>query len=106
MPDGNQRFREISTEIVMNRAEGEVRPRVFFEDFPNIVLYVREIPTNGQGWLGVLAADTSNPSTPVIFLAKSGRMVVDRAGADDPDGARGRHAPQHQARGSDRPTRC
>ena len=27
-------FREISTEIVMDRAEGEVRPRVFFEDFP------------------------------------------------------------------------
>ncbi len=78
MPDGNQRFREISTEIAMNRAEGEVRPRVFFEDFPNIVLYVREIPTNGQGWLDVLAADTSNPSTPVIFLAKRGRMVVDR----------------------------
>ena len=78
MPDGNQRFREISTEIAMNRAEGEVRPRVFFEDFPNVVLYVREVPKNGQGWLGVLAADTSNPSTPVIFLAERGRMVVDR----------------------------
>ena len=78
MPDSNQRFREISTEIAMNRAEGEVRPRVFFEDFPNIVLYVREVPTNGQGWLGVLAADTSNPSAPVIFIAKSGRMIVDR----------------------------
>jgi LPS export ABC transporter permease LptF/LPS export ABC transporter permease LptG len=78
MPDGNQAFREISTEIAMNRAEGEVRPRVFFEDFPNVVLYVREVPANGQGWLGVLAADTSNPSTPVIYLADRGRMVVDR----------------------------
>ena len=78
MPDSNQRFRELSTDIAMNRAEGEVRPRVFFEDFPNIVLYVREIPKNGQGWLDVLAADTSNPSAPVIFLAKRGRMVVDR----------------------------
>ncbi len=78
MPDGNQAFREISTEIAMNRAEGEVRPRVFFEDFPNVVLYVREIPNNGQGWQGVLAADTSNPSSPVIYLARSGRMVVDR----------------------------
>ena len=78
MPDGNQAFRTISTELAMNRAEGEVRPRVFFEDFPNVVLYVSEIPKNGQGWLGVLAADTSNPSSPVIFLARSGRMVVDR----------------------------
>jgi LPS export ABC transporter permease LptG/LPS export ABC transporter permease LptF len=78
MPDGNQAFREISTRIVMNRAEGEVRPRVFFEDFPNVVLYVREVPKDGQGWLGVLAADTSNPSSPVIFMADRGRMVVDR----------------------------
>ena len=78
MPDGNQRYREITTEIAMNRAEGEVRPRVFFEDFPNVVLYVREVPANGQGWLDVLAADTSNPSAPVIYLAKRGRMVIDR----------------------------
>ncbi len=78
MPDSNQASRVILTEIAMNRAEGEVRPRVFFEDFPNVVLYVSEVPQNGQGWLGVLAADTSNPSSPVIFLAKSGRMVVDR----------------------------
>jgi LPS export ABC transporter permease LptG/LPS export ABC transporter permease LptF len=78
MPDSNQRFREITTEIAMSRAEGEVRPRVFFEDFPNVVLYVREVPTNGQGWVDVLAADTRNPSSPVIYLAKRGRMVIDR----------------------------
>jgi LPS export ABC transporter permease LptG len=50
---------------------------VFFEDFPNMVLYVREVPPNG-GWQGVLAADTKNPSQPIIYLARSGRMLVDR----------------------------
>lgn len=78
MPDGNQRHREITQEIVMNRAEGEVRPRVFYEDFPNLVLYVREVPLDGKGWLDVLAADTGNPSEPVIYLARRGRMVIDR----------------------------
>jgi LPS export ABC transporter permease LptG/LPS export ABC transporter permease LptF len=78
MPDGNQKYREITTEIVMNRAEGEVRPRVFFEDFPNLVLYVREVPPNGRGWQDVIAADTGNPSAPVIYVAKRGRMVIDR----------------------------
>ncbi len=78
MPDGNQRYREITQEIVMNRAEGEVRPRVFYEDFPNLVLYVREVPVDGRGWIDVLAADTSNSSQPVIYLAKHGRMVIDR----------------------------
>ena len=78
MPDGNQRYRTLLTEIAMNRAEGEVRPRVFFQDFPNVVVYVREVPKTGQGWLDVLAADTSNPSAPVIYLAKRGHMVIDR----------------------------
>ncbi|MEP6782058.1 MAG: LptF/LptG family permease, partial [Acidobacteriota bacterium] len=78
MPDSNQKYREIVTEIAMNRAEGEVRPRVFFQDFPNVVVYVREVPKNGQGWLDVLAADTSNPSAPVIYLAKRGHMAIDR----------------------------
>lgn len=78
MPDGNQRYRELTQEIVMDRAEGEVRARVFFEDFPNMVLYVHEVPLDGRGWLDVLAADTSNPSSPVMYLARRGRMVIDR----------------------------
>jgi LPS export ABC transporter permease LptG/LPS export ABC transporter permease LptF len=78
MPDGNQRYREITQEIVMDRAEGEVRPRVFFEDFPSLVLYVHEVPLDGKGWLDVMAADTSNASSPVIYLAKRGRMMIDR----------------------------
>ena len=78
MPDGNQRYREITQEIVMDRAEGEVRPRVFFEDFPSLVLYVHEVPLDGKGWRDVMAADTSNASSPVIYFAKRGRMMIDR----------------------------
>ncbi|MBM3781031.1 MAG: LPS export ABC transporter permease LptF [Acidobacteria bacterium] len=77
MPDANQAFREMTLQIVADRAEGEVRPRVFFEDFPGLVLYVRDIPLTG-GWQQVLAADTKDPAQPVLFLARSGRMVVDR----------------------------
>jgi LPS export ABC transporter permease LptG len=43
-----------------------------------MVLYVHEVPLDGRGWLDVLAADTSNASSPVIYLAKRGRMVIDR----------------------------
>jgi LPS export ABC transporter permease LptF/LPS export ABC transporter permease LptG len=78
MPNANQTFREISNKIVMDRAEGEVRPRVFFEDFPNLVLYVNEVPLGGTGWTDVLAADSRNPAQQVIYLAKRGRMVIDR----------------------------
>jgi LPS export ABC transporter permease LptF/LPS export ABC transporter permease LptG len=77
IPNANQTHREITTRIVADRAEGQVRPRIFFEDFPNTVLYVREVPPTG-GWQDVVAADTRNAAQPVLYVAKSGRMVVNR----------------------------
>jgi LPS export ABC transporter permease LptF/LPS export ABC transporter permease LptG len=77
IPNANQTHREITTRIVADRAEGQVRPRVFFEDFPNTVLYVREVPQTG-GWQDVVAADTRNAAQPILYVAKRGRMVVNR----------------------------
>ncbi len=78
IPDANQASREITLQLVADRAEGEVKPRVFFEDFPQTVLYVRDISPAGAGWIDVLAADTRTPSQPTIFLARRGRMLVNR----------------------------
>ncbi len=77
IPDANQTHREVTLRVVADRAAGQVRARAFFEDFPNTVVYVREIPPTG-GWQDVLAADTKNPSQPIIFVARRGRMIVDR----------------------------
>ena len=79
VPDGNQRFREITFDVMAARAEGEVRPRVFFEDFPDVVLYVREIPTSGGGWTDVFMADNRPGQPPSVYLARRGRVVIDRA---------------------------
>src|SRR6476619_2898846 len=53
VPTANQTFREIIYGVVSARAENEIKPRVFFEDFPNRVLYVRDTPTGSSGWLDV-----------------------------------------------------
>jgi LPS export ABC transporter permease LptG/LPS export ABC transporter permease LptF len=78
VPDANQSYREITYRIVAQRAEGEVRPRVFFEDFPNRVLYVRDTPKDGVGWIDVFLADTTHPDSPTVYLADRGRMLLDR----------------------------
>lgn len=78
VPDANQTFREITFNIVAQRTEGEVRPRVFFEDFPNRVLYVRDVPQAGGGWEDVLLADSTTPDNPILYLAQRGRMLLDR----------------------------
>lgn len=78
VPSANQTFREVTYNIVAARAESEVKPRVFFEDFPNTVLYVRDVRPGG-GWADVFVADTTQPSEPVVYLARRGHMVLDRA---------------------------
>jgi LPS export ABC transporter permease LptG/LPS export ABC transporter permease LptF len=77
LPDANQASREITFNVVARRAEGEVRPRVFYEDFPNLTLYVREVPPSGGGWDHVFMADTRGDS-PAIYLARHGRVLIDR----------------------------
>ena len=77
MPNANQSFREITFSIMASRAEGEVRPRVFYEDFPDLVLYVREVPSVG-GWKHVFIADSRPGQTPAVYVADSGRVVINR----------------------------
>ena len=78
LPDANQTFREITFDIVASRAEGEIKPRVFFDSFPNLVIYAREVPASG-GWKDVFIADNRPGQTPAVYLASRGRVALDRA---------------------------
>src|SRR6185503_15524759 len=54
-PDANQTFRQITFNVVASRAENDIKPRVFFQEFPNRVLYVRDTPPGI--WKEVFLAD-------------------------------------------------
>ena len=77
VPGSNQRFLEIVFNVTAQRAEGDVKPRTFYSDFPNFVLYVREIPTDGRGWNGVFLADLRADQHTPVYLARTGRVVID-----------------------------
>jgi LPS export ABC transporter permease LptG/LPS export ABC transporter permease LptF len=77
VPASNQRFREITFNVIASLAEGDVKPRVFVDRFPNIDLYVREIPPTG-GWDGVFMSDNRGGEGSAIYLARRGRIVIDR----------------------------
>jgi LPS export ABC transporter permease LptF len=79
VPDANQTAREIRYNVVAQLVEGEVKPRVFFDHFPNRVLFVRDVPPGGGLWREVFLADSTDPHNPIVYLADRGRMVLDRA---------------------------
>ncbi len=55
----------------------EVQPRVFYENFKNMVLYVQDASSAQRAalWKGVFLADISNPSAPKITLARTGVVM-------------------------------
>jgi len=63
------------------QASYEVQPRVFYEGFPKLVLYVQDVHSaqGGAVWNGVFLADISDASNPRITLAKEGILVPEGA---------------------------
>ena len=96
LPDANQAFREITFRTVANRAEGDIKPRVFDEYFPGVVLYVREVSAAGGEWSDVLFADSRASEQPDIYVAEHGRV------ATRPRGTTSRHCPDQGHRTSGR----
>ncbi len=77
LPQANQTFREITFGVVASRVESSVKPGVFFEDFPNRVIYVRSLPPGG-GWKDVFLSDTSRGDETTVYFAEEGRIRLDR----------------------------
>ena len=77
LPNANQTFRTITFNVIASKAESDIKPRVFFDQFPNRVLYVRDVPQNG-GWRDVFLADATRPGETTAYFAKKGRLNVDR----------------------------
>jgi LPS export ABC transporter permease LptG len=77
IPDANQTFREITFELISKKVASDIRPRVFFEDFPGFVLYTRDEAPNG-GWKEVMVADNRRPESSSVYMAASGQLAIDR----------------------------
>lgn len=77
IPSGNRRFTEITFALLTQKMESEIQPRVFFEEFPNKVLYILDMPPAG-GWGRVFIGDTSQHGRPQIQMARQGRLVIDK----------------------------
>ena len=69
----------LQDKLKSSQASFEIQPRVFYEDFKNIVLYVQDaIPTKGKAlWRGIFLADVSDASSPKVTLAKRGALLSD-----------------------------
>lgn len=68
---------DLQARLKSSQASFEVEPRVFYEDFPKLVLYVSDVvPESGFAfWKKIFVADISNPSAPTVTVAEEGTLV-------------------------------
>ncbi len=68
---------ELQNRLGSSQASFEVQPRVFYEGFPKIILYVQDVKAMAGGalWKGVFLADLSDPAAPRVTLAREGLLV-------------------------------
>lgn len=71
---------ELEKNLVSSQLSFEVQPRVFYEDFKNLVLYVEDVTTvsGAAVWKNVFLADISTPGAPKITIAR--QAVVSSGG--------------------------
>lgn len=79
MPAGNRHYQQIFADVVAARLATEIKPRVFFEDFPNLTFYARDVNKDGAGWRDVFVSDRRDPKRPQFLIAARGQLVIDQA---------------------------
>ena len=78
LPDANQAFREITFRTLATQTDDQVKPRVFHQGFPGLVLYVGDVDVQGTGWMDVFLADSRDAAQPLVYIAEKGRVVLNQ----------------------------
>lgn len=78
LPWGNRSTNELQFKIMSARTiSGEIKPRVFEENFPHHVLYVSDMDKKGEIWKKVFLCETREIGKPRVVFANQGRPIYD-----------------------------
>jgi len=77
IPRSSRELRDLKVRLFASAKNlGRIDPRVFHEEIPNVLLYVREVDNDSGEWRNILFFDSSSPGEERLTLAKRGQMVT------------------------------
>jgi LPS export ABC transporter permease LptF/LPS export ABC transporter permease LptG len=79
-PRSLRKLHRMEQEVSASEVPYEIQPRVFVEQFPNLLLYLQDVTGSSSRWRGVFIADTTSRDAPKVTLAERGMLVNDHEG--------------------------
>lgn len=79
-PRGNTQLQALRAEIFTSSAQKEIKPRVFYDEYENVTIYVNDVDSRSGEWRGVFVADSRQD--PASDELTTPAKLVDAAGQD------------------------
>lgn len=73
-PRGITAVKGLINEIIKKNIVGDVKPGIFYEDLTNLTVYAEGVDTKSGQWRNVLIHDDREPSSPLLVVAREGRV--------------------------------
>ena len=64
LPRGNTALQSLKAEVFTSSIEKEIKPRVFYDEYENLMIYVNDIEARSGRWKGVFVADSRTEESP------------------------------------------
>ncbi|MGD1102609.1 MAG: LPS export ABC transporter permease LptF, partial [Terriglobia bacterium] len=78
-PQAMRKMNRMETGLEASQVPYEIQPRVFIEQFPNLLLYLEDVTSSRSSWTHVFIADLTQRNQAKVTLAESGVLVNEAA---------------------------
>src|ERR1019366_2033925 len=78
-PQAMRKMNRMETGLSASQAPYEIQPRVFNEQFPNLLLYLKDVTGSRSSWRGIFIADLAQRNSAKLTLAERGVLVNEAA---------------------------
>ncbi|MDX1584690.1 MAG: LPS export ABC transporter permease LptF, partial [Thermoanaerobaculia bacterium] len=76
-PIGNEALQERTREIAAASMQGQIEPRVFYDELEDLVVYVDDVDPATGVWKGIFLSNRVDPSRQDIVIARTGQLERD-----------------------------
>ncbi len=78
LPRGNTELQSLKAEVFTSSIEKEIKPRVFYDEYENLMIYVNDVEPRTGEWKGVFVADSRSDEgqDPALLGQRTSQKII------------------------------